>query len=149
MKKDLKISIFFHFFSTARERLAYTMFFWKGNVPLSRGLAKATHSPFFHIGYSIDTPSILHRWSIASMEELWSIDGELMEYLRRNEVAKRDFQTQRRKAAEFFLRTQNSRDLSQTHWPRGSKETEVFRISCFRHLEKPIKTIENKVKHFY
>ena len=30
-----------------------------------------------------------------------------------------------------------------------TRETEVFRISCFRHLEKPIKTIENKVKHFY
>ena len=31
-----------------------------------------------------------------------------------------------------FLRTRNSRDLSQTHWPRGSKETEVFSsILCF------------------
>ena len=32
---------------------------------------------------------------------------------------------------------------------RGSKGTEVFRISCFRHLEKPIKTKENKVKHLF
>ena len=47
------------------------------------------------------------------------------------------------------FRTQNARDLSQTHRPRGSKETEVFRISCFRHLEKPIKTKEHKIKHLF
>ena len=29
--------------------------------------------------YSIDTPSLLHRWSIVSMEDRWTIDGELME----------------------------------------------------------------------
>ena len=50
--------------------------------------AKAPHFPFFHIGYSIDTPSILHRWSIVSMEERWSIDGELMEDLLREDVVK-------------------------------------------------------------
>ena len=49
----------------------------------------------------------------------------------------------------FFIRTQNARDLSQTHLPRGSKETEAFRISCFRHLEKPIKTKEHKIKHLF
>ena len=30
-----------------------------------------------------------------------------------------------------------------------TKETEVFRISCFRHLEKPIKTKEHKIKHLF
>ena len=33
----------------------------------------------FHRRYSIDTPSILHRWSIVSMEKRWSIDGRAME----------------------------------------------------------------------
>ncbi len=61
-----------------------------------------------------------------------------MEEMRRESVVRRNFQTQRRKAAEFsFTNT------------KCTRETEVFRISCFRHLEKPIKTIENKVKHFY
>ena len=31
---------------------------------------------------------------------------------------------------------------------KNTKGTEVFRISCFRHLEKPIKTKEHKIKHF-
>ena len=30
-----------------------------------------------------------------------------------------------------------------------TKKTEVFRISCFRHLEKPIKTKEHKIKHLF
>ena len=46
--------------------------------------------------------------------------------------------TQRRKAAEFsFTNT------------KCARETEVFRISCFRPLEKPIKTKEHKIKHLF
>ena len=36
-------------------------------------------SSLFHRRYSIDAPSILHRWSIVSMEKRWSIDGQAME----------------------------------------------------------------------
>ena len=32
--------------------------------------------------YSIDSPSILHRWSIVSMEYRWTTDGLTMEYVR-------------------------------------------------------------------
>ena len=38
------------------------------------------HSPRLILRYSTeDTPSILHRWSIVSMEKRWSIDGRAME----------------------------------------------------------------------
>ena len=58
------------------------------------------------------------------------------EEMRRKSVVRRNFQTQRRKGAEFsFTNT------------KCARETEVFRISCFRHLEKPIKTREYKIKH--
>ena len=40
---------------------------------------------------SIDTPSILHRWSIVSMEYRWTNDGQAMEYHRKSEgVTKAD-----------------------------------------------------------
>ena len=48
----------------------------------------------------------------------------------------------------FFYSTTESTRFVADPLTTGSKETEVFRISCFRHLEKPIKTKENKVKHF-
>ena len=31
--------------------------------------------------YSIVSPSVLHRYSIGTMDHRWSIDGESMEYL--------------------------------------------------------------------
>ena len=31
----------------------------------------------------------------------------------------------------------------------STKGTEVFRTSCFRHLENPIKTKEHKIKHLF
>ena len=42
--------------------------------------------------YSIATPSLLHRYSIVSMEYLWTYDGEVMEQHKRNEVATSDHQ---------------------------------------------------------
>ncbi len=51
--------------------------------PKEFGISYVTNSaifPLFLLGYSIDTPSILHRWSIVSMEKRWRIDGPLMEY---------------------------------------------------------------------
>ena len=48
-------------------------------------------------------------------------------------------QTQSRRDTEVFLFTNT----------KCAKETEVFRISCFRHLEKPIKTKEHKIKHLF
>ena len=35
----------------------------------------------------------------------------------------------------------------ECEWPLTSN-SHAFRIGCFRHLEKPIKTKENKRKHF-
>ena len=55
--------------------------------PKEFGISYVTNSaifPLFLLGCSIDTPSILHRWSIVSMEKRWRIDGQLMEYHRRN-----------------------------------------------------------------
>ena len=39
--------------------------------------------PLFLRGWSITAPSLLHRWSIVSMEYRWTNDGVTMEYLRR------------------------------------------------------------------
>jgi hypothetical protein len=35
----------------------------------------------FGIGYSIVTPSLLHRYSIETMDLIWSNDGVAMEYI--------------------------------------------------------------------
>ncbi len=40
--------------------------------------------PLKLLRYSIDSPSVLHRSSIETMDHRWSIDGVSMEHLRRN-----------------------------------------------------------------
>ena len=89
--------------------------------------------------------------------------------MRRKSVVKRDFQTQRRKAAEFSfyeheMRERNGsfshkllspfRKTNKNH--RKQSKTFLLMIfipifreitSCFRHLEKPIKTKEHKIKN--
>ena len=39
-------------------------------------------TPLFYRFSTVDAPSILHRWSIVSMEDRWTTDGLSMEYPR-------------------------------------------------------------------
>ena len=86
-------------------------------------------------------------------------------------VVKRDFQTQRRKAAEFsfYEHEMHERNGSFSHKllspfrktnKNHRKQSKTFLLmifipifreitSCFRHLEKPIKTKEHKIKHLF
>jgi hypothetical protein len=45
---------------------------------------KSKFPPLKLLRYSIDSPSVLHRSSIETMDHRWSIDGVSMEHLRRN-----------------------------------------------------------------
>ncbi len=44
-----------------------------------RILSSSVNSPLFLRRYSIDTPSLVHRYSIVSMDNRWSSDGPVME----------------------------------------------------------------------
>ena len=88
--------------------------------------------------------------------------------MRRESVVRRDFQTQRRKAAEFsfYEHKMHERNGSFSHKllspfrktnKNHRKQSKTFLLmifipifreitSCFRHLEKPIKTKEHKIK---
>ena len=54
-------------------------------VSLNFRRRKCIANLLFLLRYSIDSPYILHRYSIVSMDYRWSNDGVTMEYLRRND----------------------------------------------------------------
>ena len=91
--------------------------------------------------------------------------------MRRKSVFRRDFQTLRRKDAEFsfYEHEMHERNGSFSHKllspfrktnKNHRKQSKTFLLmifipifreitSCFRHLEKPIKTKEHKIKHLF
>ena len=93
------------------------------------------------------------------------------EEMRRKSVVKRNFQTLRRKDAEFsfYEHEMHERNGSFSHKllspfrktnKNHRKQSKTFLLmifspifreitSCFRHLEKPIKTKEHKIKHLF